>query len=304
VQGANSWIAGGTGLAGLVLLSLAISVWRRHRHHSSDARSILPWVWLSSYAVLAALLAAASRLEEGIGSSFGSEYTAGSFFWIGFAVIAGLTIQNHWPEEQFFGRWLRPMIIIAVIGWSLNSVRLYYEGYVLIARQQNERTETLRALYRYNTVPDEVLASLHPDPNRTRENLQILDRRRLGPFSPRMLDERRRLESATTFATNVIAEQGYLDTAVCSFISGWAWDVAQPNMSVKVDIYDGDNLLLTAPADWFRRDLADAHVGNGRYGFVVVPPPGLKDGHDHTIHARISGTKSELGTSPKQILCQ
>jgi hypothetical protein len=119
-----------------------------------------------------------------------------------------------------------------------------------------------------------------------------------------MSAERTQLEKATTFGTTVTSGQGYVDTLACTMISGWAWDSAHPDTSVKVDVYDSDVLLLTAPADWFRGDLLDDHIGDGKYGFVIAPPPGLKDGRSHTIHVKISGSDADLNGSPQAVMCQ
>ncbi len=94
---------------------------------------------------------------------------------------------------------------------------------------------------------------------------------------------------------------GTLDRADQDAIAGWAWDPAQPDTPLNVDIYDGNTLLATVTADKLRKDLVDSRKGNGCHGFRFSTPAALKDGRSHSIRARISGTKVELQKSPKSV---
>src|SRR5262245_499756 len=60
------------------------------------------------------------------------------------------------------------------------------------------------------------------------------------------------------------AYEGYHDITNCNAITGWVWDSNHPEDSVKVEIYDGERLLATVTADNYRKDLLDAHKGNGK----------------------------------------
>src|SRR5208283_1113997 len=90
---------------------------------------------------------------------------------------------------------------------------------------------------------------------------------------------------------------GYLDTASCNLIAGWAWDPTQPDTAINVDIYDGSTKLATVAANTFRADLLAAGIGNGYYGYNYVP--NFSDGLEHTITVYISGTVINLGNSPR-----
>jgi hypothetical protein len=79
---------------------------------------------------------------------------------------------------------------------------------------------------------------------------------------------------------------GYLDTAGCGIIGGWAWDATQPNTPISVDIYDGANKILTVPANNFRSDLYTYGYGNGYHGFTVPTPTILKDNNLHYIYVK------------------
>ena len=63
--------------------------------------------------------------------------------------------------------------------------------------------------------------------------------------------------------------QGFHDGAGCNTISGWAWDQNSPNSTLNVDIYDGNTLIGTAPANMYREDLLNA-LGNPNHGFSFL----------------------------------
>src|SRR5262249_33309630 len=146
-------------------------------------------------------------------------------------------------------------------------------------------------------MSSQVQASLAP------EYLEVLNRHAWGPFSAAMQKERDHLESEIPVAKKIIEGLGYLDGANCTAISGWAWDGRQQDVSVAIQIFDGESLWRTAPAYRFRKDLSDSHIGTGKYGFVVSPGPEFKDGRKHTIHVRIAGTRNDIKQSPREISC-
>jgi membrane protein involved in D-alanine export len=96
---------------------------------------------------------------------------------------------------------------------------------------------------------------------------------------------------------------GEVELVGCYGISGWAWDRYQPNTEVNVDIWDGEQYLITVNANQFRQDLADAGYGNGKHGFRLRTPTPLDKGGSHLIHFRIAGTKQELTNSPQVLVC-
>ncbi len=95
-----------------------------------------------------------------------------------------------------------------------------------------------------------------------------------------------------------------VERAYCYEIYGWIWDKHRPNATVNVELWDGEQYLMTFPAKEFRQDLVDAGYGNGRHGFYIVTPPQLRDRRSHLIHLRIAGTKQELTNSPTVVRCQ
>jgi hypothetical protein len=300
-QSTNLWITGSAGLAGLVFLRQAVSIaWQ----NPSDRRAIQPWLWLSGYALLAAVLAAASLLEKGIESASADGYSTASFFWIGFAVTAVVALRRRSSEKVCVTAWPRRALILAVTALAVHYVWRYQQGYVAFAQDHKARTVGLTELYRDEADQGKAaLGILDADTDLMRKNAHLLEQRSLGPFSLSMSEERRRLLNAVIPATNVVEGDGFLDRADCSAITGWAWDRQQPDVPVKIDIYDGEVLLGTTPADGFRRDLLDSHVGNGRHSFDYFAPPHKLAGA-HTIHARISGMNRDLDLSPKHLVCE
>lgn len=96
--------------------------------------------------------------------------------------------------------------------------------------------------------------------------------------------------------------EGNHDLTNCEGVYGWAWDGTQPNSTVKVDIYDGETLLGTAEANLLRADLTKAGKGDGRHAFSFILPASIKDGRQHLIRVKITGTNVTLGT-PQSISC-
>lgn len=99
---------------------------------------------------------------------------------------------------------------------------------------------------------------------------------------------------------------GWLDTATCSGISGWAWDASQPAERMSVDLYDGSvqgSPVATIDARNNRPDLKRAGIGDGMYGFYVATPAALKDSRLHTIIATISGTSTPIKMGSNTLSC-
>lgn len=56
---------------------------------------------------------------------------------------------------------------------------------------------------------------------------------------------------------------GFLDSANCNSITGWAADLRKPNTPIKVSIFDGYNFVASAWANAYRSDLATLLGDNG-----------------------------------------
>ena len=106
--------------------------------------------------------------------------------------------------------------------------------------------------------------------------------------------------------------RGYLDTASCADIAGWAQDPDAPGTSIDVDLYF-DATAGTANAEMLRilagdhrNDLCTA-INSCNHGYAIPMPLGLLDGKAHVVHVygidTGGGTNPELASSPKTFTC-
>jgi len=105
---------------------------------------------------------------------------------------------------------------------------------------------------------------------------------------------------STSTAPNYV---GYVDSASCSAIAGWAADRNRLNQSINVEVYDGTTLIATVPANISRPDVATFLGDNGLHGFNIPTPASLKDGNTHSVHVKFETSASELINSPSSINC-
>lgn len=94
------------------------------------------------------------------------------------------------------------------------------------------------------------------------------------------------------------ALQGNLFGVDCESISGLAWDDANPDSRVQVNIYDVTTrkpILLTTVTS------QDA-TGDGVYQFSFALPAGIRNGVPHKFSAQFAGTTTELSGSPQSTI--
>jgi hypothetical protein len=298
-QSANLWFSGGVGLAGLVVF--AVAAWNA-RQDPLDMRAVLPWLWLPGYALLAAVLTAARLLDGGTELVFAEGRSIASFFWIGFAVTTTVAVSKSSEQGTVTG-WRRAALV-AITAVAVNCAWCYQDGYSAFVQDSRSRQVGLKALYQASqAVDDSALELLYSDKDQLLKYTRALEDRGVGPFSPRMSEERRRLLNGIIPATKIAVGEGFLDATDCDHIGGWAWDRQQPHTPIKIDIYVDGARLGTTYANRFRWDLLDAHIGNGRHSFMFKTPSTLKDGRTYTITARISGTAKDLYASPRHVSC-
>ena len=109
--------------------------------------------------------------------------------------------------------------------------------------------------------------------------------------------------------------RGYLDTATCSTISGWAQDQIAPttatNVTISVDATLGHTGTgaFNLTANVVRTDLK-AKIGSENHGFTISTPLSLLDTHAHHVYAYglpVASTEglaaTQLTNAPKALTC-
>ncbi|HEY9284075.1 MAG TPA: NBR1-Ig-like domain-containing protein, partial [Pyrinomonadaceae bacterium] len=103
--------------------------------------------------------------------------------------------------------------------------------------------------------------------------------------------------------------EGEFESASCSEIKGWAWDLRRPNTPVEVDVFkveSGNEIFLArVPADQYRPSLGR---GDNRHGFSLPAPAAIRDGGGpHSIRVRYANTSfqspapAELSGSTREV---
>ena len=116
----------------------------------------------------------------------------------------------------------------------------------------------------------------------------------------------------TSHTTCNRAPRGYLDTAACTGIGGWAQDQDTPDAPIDVHVYfDGpagspDGHGYPTHATISRPDLCTA-IGSCEHGFHMTVPPQYFDDTDHAVYAygidAMGGANPLLGDSPRTLHC-
>jgi|GEM_PF-1232687 len=102
----------------------------------------------------------------------------------------------------------------------------------------------------------------------------------------------------TSCITSTPNYQGNLDVADCNFISGYAWDSKDDQGTINAAIYVDGGFYVVVPAQE-----AYAGIGSGYHGFKFAVPASLKDGQQHSILVKFSGTSANLSNTPRSITC-
>ena len=92
---------------------------------------------------------------------------------------------------------------------------------------------------------------------------------------------------------------GCVDVISHEQIAGWVWNPLDPDESLFVEIFDGDNLLVRIQADAYRGDLKSAGIGTGRYGFNLPNPSVLLPHARHRVAVRRATDGVDLPGSPQ-----
>jgi len=90
--------------------------------------------------------------------------------------------------------------------------------------------------------------------------------------------------------------EGFHDSVDCNYIKGWVWDRNNAATHFEVTVYDGVVPVASGIANQGRLDL---NRGSNDYGFVIPTPARIKDGQQHSISVKITGTNISLGNTPR-----
>lgn len=93
---------------------------------------------------------------------------------------------------------------------------------------------------------------------------------------------------------------GHVDHAKNGHVQGWAYDPAQPQQDLKVEILCNDEVVAYGTADQFRVDLEKAGIGDGKHMFNLPLSYELSDGQVHTLIAREAKSGALLKGGPVQ----
>lgn len=85
-----------------------------------------------------------------------------------------------------------------------------------------------------------------------------------------------------------VGAAGFIDVVSGRRISGWAWDPAQPERRLDVAILVDDVEIATVRADRPRKDLVDARVGDGGYGFEAQSKIAIGENDRHRVTAFVT----------------
>jgi hypothetical protein len=118
-------------------------------------------------------------------------------------------------------------------------------------------------------------------------------------------------ESGLAFWVSDQLPRGWLDSAGCELVSGWAQDPDEPSTAIDVHLYFGGPagsgaVGVPTNAGIHRDDLCNA-IGSCTHGFAVASPLSLFDGQLHAVHAYgmgvSGGSHAELAGSPSSLNC-
>ncbi|MGJ3245146.1 MAG: tetratricopeptide repeat protein [Elainellaceae cyanobacterium] len=96
--------------------------------------------------------------------------------------------------------------------------------------------------------------------------------------------------------------EGCLDGVTKHGVFGWARHKTDSDKVVFVDIFVGNNLIGTFPANKFRQDLADAFQTHGCHKFEAKLPPSITSDGPVEVSAKISENGQSLKKSPATVI--
>lgn len=100
---------------------------------------------------------------------------------------------------------------------------------------------------------------------------------------------------------------GYVDSATCTEVKGWAYDSDNQNAAVTLHVYEGSTFVTSGKANVARADVNRIMGITGDHGFIIPLPATLKDGKAHTLTVYVldtaGGKSANLQQSPRTVTC-
>ncbi len=97
---------------------------------------------------------------------------------------------------------------------------------------------------------------------------------------------------------------GHVDFATNKMIAGWAFNRANPEDKVVLEILVNNILYKTVVAENFRGDLSAAGYSDGCCGFSVYIGKSRKFGSDNQVVVRVKGSGQQLHGSPRAMVIE
>ena len=106
-------------------------------------------------------------------------------------------------------------------------------------------------------------------------------------------------------ANGAVSYTGYVDSASCKAIGGWAADQNSLNQSIPVSLWDAATgaQLATTTANMLRADVASLLGDNGLHGFSMQLPASYTDGLSHGYQVRFASSSAQIAGSPVTLTC-
>jgi hypothetical protein len=288
-------------------LAIVVSALHLRRHRPDLFQSLLPLLVLGVQGLLVSVMIGLGRSSLDLRSAMASHYSIGSsLFWMATITLAAAAAHTMWDDaDEWSGKAAiaLPAGLAALglaCGYTAGNVAAYRDAY---ARSRNLEM-ALASLYAPTISRDALRFLYPPDDGRIHRQVDELKKWQLGPFSPRM--EARHAALVQEFRGRAAGRGalGYHDSGDCHSTFGWAWDPAQPDVPIDVDVWYQGTKVGSATANWFRRDLMETGKGNGQHAFVFVFPTPIASGTGEMITITFAGTGTRLRGSPKAIMCR
>jgi cephalosporin hydroxylase len=81
-------------------------------------------------------------------------------------------------------------------------------------------------------------------------------------------------------------------------IEGWISRAENPSLQPEVEIWEDGEKVISFVADIWRTDLEELRQGDGRWGFSVPVPGGLRDGKTHVLTVKVAGDPEPISARP------